>query len=156
MVKKPLKPIKMKGSGTAPGTKKVVPQTPKPQNKEKIIPKVEKKEETKIEPVFAELKKPETKAPVVPDTGSTKPEEVRKDQKLGLITSKKGSLTTKNYRLRPSDLENLKFISKKINNEVERDIDDTAIIRTLLQIGRKSKLSTLKKALKEVALSDLE
>jgi len=76
--------------------------------------------------------------------------EDNKKEKLGVISNKKKTFK-KTYELGEKDVEKLKSIVKKINDESFNKISETSIIKGLIEIGKNSKTEKIIKAIKEAA-----
>ena len=69
---------------------------------------------------------------------------------MGIITSKKTTLYPKAFRFTSDDIENLKKITKDINNESRRKISEAKVLQALIHIGSQTSMSTIMKALREI------
>jgi len=76
--------------------------------------------------------------------------ETNKNEKLGVV-SKKRKTFKKTYELGEKDVEKLKNIVKRINDESFNKISETSIIKGLIEIGKKSKTEKIIKAIKDAA-----
>jgi len=73
-----------------------------------------------------------------------------KKEKLGVVSKKKKTFK-KTYELGEKDVEKLKSIVKRVNDESFNKISETSIIKGLIEIGGKSKTEKIIKAIKEAA-----
>ncbi|ETR71067.1 MAG: hypothetical protein OMM_08355 [Candidatus Magnetoglobus multicellularis str. Araruama] len=73
-----------------------------------------------------------------------------KKEKLGVISKKKKTFK-KTYELGEKDVEHLKSIVKRVNDESFNKISEVSIIKGLIEIGIKSKTEKIIKSIKEAA-----
>ena len=71
------------------------------------------------------------------------------NQNLRLVR-RKPKTTLKNFRLSDADLQRLRQITEAVNNEGEKFLSETAVIKGLLALGEKTNPARLLKVIKEV------
>lgn len=87
--------------------------------------------------------------------GTTKLSEVTKrkkndeDEALPLVR-KRHQVKLKNFRLAPADIMRLQKLTDAINEESERPISETAVIKGLIALGEKTTPAKLLKLIREV------
>ena len=73
----------------------------------------------------------------------------RESQGLRLVR-RKPKTTLKNFRLSDSDIQRLHQITEAVNNESEKFLSETAVIKGLLALGEKTNPAKLLRVMKEV------
>lgn len=73
----------------------------------------------------------------------------RESQELRLVR-RKPKTTLKNFRLSDSDIQRLHQITEAVNNESEKFLSETAVIKGLLALGEKTSPAKLLRVMKAV------